>query len=72
MKSIKNNNYLVIADNEVIEELKQNYNSKINWYNFKEGDTFYNNNGEPYRIEEIKHNNDKTGTVILLKGLKYN
>jgi len=72
MKKFKmlSNNYTVTANQDIITELFENelesLNDKkthyINWFNFNTGSIYYNNNGEPYTIKQIDHENK---TVVL-------
>ena len=63
--TIKSNNYTVTAGQELISELFENeldlmsgkLTFTINWYNFNQRSIYYNNNGEPYVIKQIDHEN---------------
>jgi len=73
MFKIKFCGYTVIACQEIISQLFENIErldqyfagklSKgktyfvINWYNFNKGSIYYDNNGEPYTVKEIDHEN---------------
>jgi len=66
-----NDGYTVTTDQELISELFENeiesLNGKkrhyINWFNFNQGNIYYDNNGEIYQIKNIDHVNK---TVKLL------
>lgn len=59
---LMNNSYLVTAkDEEVINEIAE-CEGCINWFNFDNGDIYYNNNGEPYRV--IINHDDKNVRLI--------
>lgn len=63
IKTISNNNYTIILSlknkeltyilNDTIEDLKSN--DVINWYNFKDHEGYYNNNGDILLIGNIDH-----------------
>ena len=48
------NDYVIIADYEIIEEIAKDTESIINWSNFNDNDIFYSNDGTAY-IVEISH-----------------
>jgi len=62
---IKSHGYTVIAPQEIISQLFTNelnimagkITYVINWFNFKEGIAYYDNNGERYIVSEIDHVN---------------
>jgi len=62
---IKSHGYTVTATQEIISQLFANelnimagkITYVINWFNFKEGIAYYDNNGERYIVSEIDHVN---------------
>jgi len=63
--TIRSNNYMVTANQELISELYENEVDRmsrkltfiINWFNFNTGSVYYDNNGERYIIKGIDHEN---------------
>ena len=45
------NDYEIIANYEILEEIAKNADSIINWSNFNNNDIFYNNDGTAYIVE---------------------
>lgn len=67
MMRINHCNYTVECDHDLAAELLENENKglKTNWFNFELGEIYYDNNCNEYHIQEITHNNDRTGYVKL-------
>ena len=56
MKHIESYGYTVISkDNGILEELRKNDNTIINWFNFNQGDIYYSDDCTEYYIVFINH-----------------
>jgi len=64
---ILSNGYTVTTNQELLSELFENqsellngrneFTFEINWFNFKEGIAYYDNNGKRFIVAEIDHEN---------------
>ena len=53
---IESYGYTVISkDNGILEELRKNDNTIINWFNYNDGDIYYSDNCTEYYIVFINH-----------------
>jgi len=52
---IINNGYQVESNYDLTQELKENSENVINWYNFSVGSKFYDKNTNKYIVQEVSH-----------------
>lgn len=54
-------NYTVFSKDELIinelKEMQEDNKISVNWFNFREGDIYYSNNGTEYYVVYIDHTN---------------